>query len=211
MEKLDLRKQYKSLYAPSAKKVELVNVPAFNFLCVDGAIEPSVMPGDSQSFKEAMQALYGAAYTLKFMSKLRPENPIDFTVMASEGLWWVEDGVFDITRADNWKYTLMILQPEHITAEMFAEALAQLRKKKPVPGLDRLCFRNFCEGPSIQILHVGPYAGEPATVAKMEAFAREQGLAMQGMHHEIYLGDPLRADPSKLKTILRHPVCEGKA
>ena len=146
MDKLDLRKQYKNLYAPSAKKVEVVDVPAFNFVSVDGAIEAGVMPGDSPDFLEAMQALYGAAYTLKFMSKLDKENPIDYTVMASEGLWWVEDGMFDINKADNWKYTLMIMHPDHITTDMFEEALVQLRKKKPGPGIDRLRFGSFCEG-----------------------------------------------------------------
>jgi hypothetical protein len=206
MEKLDIRKQYKNLYASSAKQVELVDVPAFNFVSIDGAIEPGVLPGDSRDFQEAMQALYGAAYTLKFMSKLRKEDPIDYAVMASEGLWWVEDGVFDITRADNWKYTLMILHPDHITADMFAEALAQLRRKKPGPGLDRLRFAPFVEGLSIQILHVGPYATEMESIAKMVAFAEQNGYELHGKHHEIYLGNPLRADPSKLKTILRHPV-----
>ena len=206
MEKLDLKKDLKTYYAPSAKKVEVIDVPAFYFLRIDGAIEPDQAPGTSPLFQENMEALYGAAYTLKFMAKLRKENPVDYPVMALEGLWWVEDGQFDIRKPGNWKYTLMILQPDLITTEMFTEALSQLRKKKPSPAIERLRFERFHEGLCIQMMHIGPYADEPATVAKMEAFAQENGYSMHKQHHEIYMGNPLRADPSKLKTILRHPV-----
>jgi hypothetical protein len=206
MGKLDLKKDLKYLYSPSAKKVELVDVPAFNFLMANGAIEPGQSPGTSPGFQEAMQALYGAAYTLKFMAKLRKENPVDYPVMGLEGLWWVEDGQFDIRKPGNWKYTMMILQPDLITGEMFAEAMEQLRRKKPGPGIDRLRLERFAEGLCIQIMHIGPYADEPATVARLEAWAEENGYQFQHRHHEIYLGNPLRAEPSQLKTILRHPV-----
>jgi hypothetical protein len=206
METLDLRQQLKHLYSPSAKKVEVVEVPAFNFLCIEGAIEPDQSVGTSPGFQEAMQALYGAAYTLKFMLKKRKENPVDFPVMALEGLWWVEDGQFDIRKPENWKYRIIILQPDIITQELFTQALDQQCKKKPSPALEHLRLETFHEGLSIQVMHVGPYSEEPATIARMDAFAEEQGYLMHGRHHEIYLGNPLRADPAKLKTILRHPV-----
>lgn len=173
---------------------------------IDGAIEPDQGPGTSPLFQENMQALYGAAYTLKFMLKTRKENPVDYPVMALEALWWVEDGEFNIQKPGNWKYTMMIMQPDLITPENFYEALAQLRKKKPGPGIERLRFEWFREGPCVQIMHVGPYAEEPATITRMDAFARENGYTLHGMHHEIYLGNPMRADPSKLKTALRHPI-----
>jgi hypothetical protein len=162
-----------------------------------------------------MQALYGAAYTLKFSAKLRKENPFDYPVMASEGLWWVDDGVFDIQKPGNWKYTLMILQPDQITSAMFADALTQLRKKKgDLPGFSRLRLESFAEGLCVQTLHIGPYATEPATLERMCAFMAENGLqdlvgsafGAGGKHHEIYMGNPLRAAPEKLKTVLRHPV-----
>ncbi len=211
MEKLDLRKELKYLYALSAKKVELVDVPKFKFLMIDGAIEPGQGPGTSPLFAENMQALYNAAYTLKFMVKQRKENPVDYPVMALEGLWWVEDGHFDINVKDNWFYTVMILQPELVTAALFKDALAQMRKKKgDQPAFARLRLEAFAEGRCVQTMHIGPYADEPATVAKMDAFAAEQGYAKRGKHHEIYLGNPLRADPAKLKTILRHPVEKAK-
>jgi hypothetical protein len=211
MDKLDLRKQYKSLYNPSAKNVAVVDVPAFNFAMVDGYIEPGEAPGTSKLFQEAIQALYGISYTLKFMSKLRKDDPIDYTVMALEGLWWVEDKEFDITRPDRWSWTVMILQPDHISEAMYQEALAQLRKKKPGPGVEKLRFERFEEGFSIQILHIGPYLAEPATVEKMHAFSQANGYTRSGKHHEIYLSDPFRTDPAKLKTVLRQPVEKAPA
>jgi hypothetical protein len=205
--KLDLKKEYKHLFSPSAKAPQLVDVPRLNFLRIDGAIEPGHAPGDSPLFQENMQALYGAAYTLKFMLKQRPENPVDYPVMAFEGLWWVEDGHFDINIKDNWFYTLQIVQPDLITPDLFAEALAKLRKKKEdIGAFSRLRLEPFHEGLSVQMLHIGPYSAEPATVEKMDAYIQANGLCKTGSHHEIYLGNPLRADPAKLKTILRHPV-----
>jgi len=206
MTQLDLRKQWKHLYVPSARKVELVAVPEFKFVMIDGRIEPGEAPGTSPGFGEAMAALYGAAYTLKFMSKLRKEDPIDYPVMALEGLWWVEEGAFDITVKDNWVYTLMIMAPDHITPEMFADALAQVVKKRPNPALSRLRLEAFREGLCVQTMHLGPYDTEPATIEKLHRWAAENGYRLAGKHHEIYLGDPRRAAPEKLKTVLRHPV-----
>jgi hypothetical protein len=207
MSKLDLRKQLKYLYAPSAKKIEVVDVPRFQFAMVDGQIEPGRGPEDSPAFQEALEALYGISYTLKFASKLRKEDPLDYTVMALEGLWWVEGGEFDITRPEGWRWTLMIMQPDHITVEMYEDALRQLRQKKGErPGFSRLRFESFQEGLCMQTMHVGPYAEEPATIARMHAFAQENGYRLRGKHHEIYLGDPRRASPEKMKTVLRHPI-----
>jgi hypothetical protein len=205
--KLDLKTLYKPLFSASAKAPQLVDVPPLNFLRIDGAIETGHAPGDSPLFSENLAALYGASYTLKFMLKQRPENPVDYPVMALEGLWWVEDGHFDIQIKDNWHYTVQIMQPDLITQDLVAEALGKLRKKKgDQPAFARLRLETFHEGLAVQMMHIGPYATEPATVEKMDAFIQAQGLHKSGQHHEIYLGDPLRADPTKLKTILRHPV-----
>jgi hypothetical protein len=212
MKILDLRKQYKHLFQPSAKKVELVQVPRLQFAMIDGAIEKGSEPGKSPSFAEATQALYGISYTLKFMLKKRKTDPIDYPVMALEGLWWVEDGVFDITVKDNWFYTLMVLQPEVITQKIFDEGLEEVRRKRgDSPALSKLRLETFEEGLCVQTMHIGPYATEPATVERMRAFAQESGYQdcmglLGGKHHEIYLGDPRKADPAKLKTVLRHPV-----
>jgi hypothetical protein len=204
---LDLRKDLKYLYAPSAKKVSLVEVPHFQFAMLDGEIEPGHGPGTSPTFQEAMMALYGVSYTLKFTSKLRKEDPIDYPVMALEGLWWVEERPFVISDPTGWKYHLLMLQPDHITAEMFAEAIAQLRKKRgDQEAFGRLRLEPFNEGLCVQVMHLGPYSTEMETIARMDTFAAENGLRMHGKHHEIYLGDPRKATPDKLKTILRHPV-----
>jgi hypothetical protein len=211
MKTLDLKKEYKHLYQPSAKKVEVIQVPRLQFAMIDGAIEKGYEPGNSPAFQEATQALYGISYTLKFMLKKRKTDAVDYPVMALEGLWWVEDGMFDITVKDNWFYTLMIMQPDVIAQDLFDEGLEQVRKKRgDGPALSRLHLANFEEGLSVQTMHIGSYATEPATIERMRAFAQENGyrdlVGRGGKHHEIYLGDPRKADPAKLKTVLRHPV-----
>jgi hypothetical protein len=217
MTKLDLKKIYKSLYSPSAKKVEVVQVPCLQFVMLDGEIEPGHGPSTSPGFEIALGALYGISYTLKFVSKLRKEDPIDYPVMALEGLWWVEGDrydftklegqAFDITKIEGQHYTVMILQPEHITQDMFQDALTQMRKKKgDQPAFARLRLERFEEGLCMQVFHLGPYATEMETIARMDEFARANGYQPHGKHHEIYMGDPRRGDPAKLKTILRHPL-----
>jgi len=206
METLDLRKTLKYLYQPSAKEVQVVDVPCFPFLMVAGEIEPGLRPGTSPSFGDDVQAMYGVAYTLKFASKQRPENPVDYPVMPLEGLWWTETGAYDIQRPDGWRYNLLILQPEHITQAMFSAALEKARKKNPSPALDRLKLAEFTEGSCIQIMHLGPYSDEMRTIQKMDDFAAAQGYRMRGKHHEIYLGDPRKAKPENMKTIVRHPI-----
>jgi hypothetical protein len=206
MVKIDLKKELRHLYLPSAKKVSVVNVPEFSFVMVDGMIPAGLPPAESIEFQEALSALYGISYTLKFASKLRAENPIDYTVMTLEGLWWVDDGEFDISQSQDWQFRAMILQPDHITAEMVDDALEESRKKTENPALDKARFQRFKEGLSIQIMHIGPYADEPRSLAKMSEYARENGYEYSGRHHEIYIGDPRRAKPENLKTVLRHPV-----
>ncbi len=206
MEKLDLRKQYAKFYAPSAKQIEVVNVPTLKFAMIDGEMHPGDTPETSEAFQQALQALYGISYTLKFMSKLRERNPIDYTVMALEGLWWVESGVFDLTQPGNWNYTLMMMQPNHITDAMFRQALAELQVKRDSPALAAVRLERWREGLCVQTMHVGPYADEPKAIERMEQYAVGNGYRFCGRHHEIYLGDPRRAKPEKLKTVLRHPI-----
>lgn len=212
MKTLDLKKEYKHLYQPSAKKVTVVQVPRLQFAMVNGAIEKGHGPGDSPGFQEAVQALYGVSYTLKFTLKKRKTNPIDYPVMALEGLLWLTEGdVFDINIKDNWSYTLMIMQPDVVTQEIFEEARKQVhRKHGDSPALSKLRLEYFEEGLCAQIMHIGPYAAEPATIERMREFMNENGcrdrVGLGGKHHEIYMGDPRKADPSKLKTVLRHPI-----
>jgi hypothetical protein len=211
MKTLDLKKDLKQYYQPSAKKPEILKVPRFQFAMIDGAIEEGSEPGKSHAFAEATQALYGISYTLKFMLKKRKTNAVDYPVMALEGLWWVEDGKFDIMVKDNWFYTLMILQPELVTQSVFADGLSELKRKRgDSPFLSKLKLGYFEEGLAVQMMHIGPYAAEPATLQTMLALAAEEGyhdrVGLGGKHHEIYLGDPRKAKPEKLKTVLRHPI-----
>jgi hypothetical protein len=211
MKTLDLKKEFKSLYQPSAKKVEIVQVPLLQFAMIDGAIEKRSEPGKSPLFAEATQAIYSMAYTLKFMLKKRKTDPIDYPVMALEGLWWVEDGFFDISVKDNWFYTLMILQPEVVTPEIFEDAREQVRRKRgDSASLSRVRLETFEEGLCVQMMHIGPYATEPATIDRMREHMRENDLqdnvGPNGKHHEIYVSDPRRVAPEKMKTVLRHPV-----
>jgi hypothetical protein len=207
MKKLDLRKTYKGLYSPPSKRVVEVKVPRLKFIMLDGEIEPGTTPTHSESFGAAMMAMYGVAYTLKFTSKLRKTNPIDYPVMAMEGLWWVRSGKWSFESKEPWSYTLMMMVPAHITPAMFRQAVADVRAKRGEnPALARLRLEAFGEGRCIQIMHIGPYAEEPRTLALMDVYMREHGLRFRGKHHEIYMGDPRRAKPEKLKTILRHAV-----
>ncbi len=211
MEKLDLKKQYRHLYLPSAREVAVVDVPEFNFLMIDGRVEPDETPGTSPSFAQAIGSLYGLSYTLKFMSKRRTVDPIDYTVMALEGLWNIPAGAVDYSDSGEWAWTMMMMQPDHITTDMFAEALGEVRRKhekelRPTEAPDRVRFEAFREGLCLQIMHVGPYADEPHTIAKLETYARENGYVFHGRHHEIYVGDPRTARPENLKTVLRHAV-----
>ena len=206
MEKIDLRRELRYLYSPPSKSVVVIDVPAFNYVMVDGTLHPGETPETSNEFQQSIGALYGVSYTLKFQAKLRKENPINYSVMALEGLWWVESGKFDFQTVEPWFYTLLMLQPSFITAEMYQEAVHQLMQKRPSPAVECLRFERFEEGLCVQTMHIGPYADEPITIQKMQDFMQAKGYSRRGKHHEIYLGDPRRASPDKLKTVLRQPV-----
>jgi hypothetical protein len=196
--KLELRKTMKELYNPPKGEAVLVELPPLKYIMVDGDGEPG-----GESFQQAMTVLYNIAYTMKFRSKRLLKK--DYDMMAPEGLWWMK-GKIDMNKRDKWLWTLMILVPDFVTPKMFSEAVAEVRAKKNPPGLERARLETLDEGTSVQIMHVGPYATEPKSIAKIDAYAEEHGYKMVGKHHEIYLGDPRRAAPSKLRTVIRHPV-----
>ena len=200
---LNLRKELKSLYSPSAREPELIKVPKFNFLMIDGEGAP-----ESQQFQEAIQAIYSTAYTIKFTFKF--EKKIDFPVMSLEGLWWLKTGEpFLIGRREDWCWKLMILQPSVVTKRELAKAIKKVKEKKELQSLDALQLGSFAEGLAVQMMHIGPYATEPMTMQTMEEFSIERGLTACGKHHEIYLSDPRRVKQEKMKTILRHAVQKG--
>lgn len=209
-QKRDLKKEFKHLYSPSSKKVELVEVPPLDFVMVEGQIEAGQPVDQSPAYQQALEALYGISYGLKFLSKKHPRNPVDFTVMPLEGLWWTASSHlgFDFDREESWFFTALICQPDHITGELFEQVREELLAKKGAdnPLIEGIRFERWTEGLSMQTMHIGPYSEERATIERMDAFAQDQGLVLHGKHHEIYLGDPRRAKPENLRTILRHPV-----
>ncbi len=201
MSKTDFKKEWKHLYRPSAKEFVVVDVLPMNFLMIDGHGDPNT----AQEYQDAVEALYGVAYALKFMSK--KEKGMDYIVPPMEGLWWVENmEEFTTESKSAWDWTMMIMQPEWITQEMFEEALKQVEKKKNPPALSRLRLEVYHEGLAVQIMHIGPYDAEAPTIARMHTFIDKNDYEPTGKHHEIYLGDPRKVAPEKLKTVLRQPI-----
>lgn len=202
MAKVDLKKTLRDLYNASAKAPAWVEVGTLHYLMVDGQGDPNTSP----PFQEAVQALYGVAFTMKFMCKGDDSVP-EWVVMPLEGLWRTEDiRDFDPARKDAWKWTLMIVQPEFVTRTHVEQAVKELREKKNPPALSRLRFEPLEEGACAQLLHVGPYDEEGPTIERLHRFIEENGYALRGKHHEIYMSDPRRTAPERLKTILRQPV-----
>ncbi len=201
MKKIDFKKELKRLYLPSAKEAELVDVPPMNFLMIDGAGDPN----RERSYQEAVEALFSAAYAVKF--KVKKTLAIDYGVPPLEGLWWAADmAAFMAGDKAKWKWTMMIMQPEFVHAAMVRDTVAEVGKKKALPALAQLRFGKFAEGKSAQILHVGPFSAEGPTIARVHAFIASLGGKLSGKHHEIYLSDIRKADPAKWKTVIRQPL-----
>ena len=200
------------LFDPVANEVRFIDVPEMSFLVVDGEGEPSTPPEQDGSFQQALQALYALSYGLRF--GLKAEG-IEFTVAPLEALWWTDDGPGVVptssTVSRTWHWRALIWQPDLATPELVerfrieAERKAAA-KKEPRPGLARVRLERWREGPSAQVLHIGPYDAEEPTIARLHEAIGARGLRLRGRHHEIYLGDPRRTAPSRLRTILRQPV-----
>ncbi|KAD4059574.1 hypothetical protein GD627_00180 [Arthrobacter yangruifuii] len=202
MEKFDLKRSYPELYAPRGSDFTLVDVPIMHYLAVDGHGDPNTSP----EYTQALECLYPVAYTLKFSSK--DELDADFTVGPLEGLWRAEDPrVFTRGEKSTWDWTMLIAQPEWITPEMVDSALSSVSVKKKVPGLDQVRLLTLSEGLSAQILHLGSYDSEAPVLRRLhDSWMPERRLTFNGDHHEVYLSDPRRVAPEKLRTVLRQPV-----
>ena len=191
------------LYKPSAKKVEIVDVPAMDFLQVDGMGDPN----NSQPYMDALEALYSLSYTLKFA--LKQAEGVNYRVAPLEGLWWSDDmDAFVSGVRETWRWTMMIAQPSVVTQDWVARATDEVRRKKNPAALPLVRFARYDEGLAAQIMHIGSYATEAPTIQHLHEFIRAQGGVFDGgvqKHHEIYLGDPRRAVPEKLKTVIRQP------
>ena len=201
-DKIDLKKTLDS-YRARAGEFRIIDVPPMQYLMIDGHGDPNTAP----EYTHAVEALYPVAYTLKFASKALGR---DFTVMPLEGLWWADDpAAFTAARDKSaWYWTLMIMQPDWITAELFAAAVAKVTAKQDAPrSLGAVRLESLDEGRCVQTLHRGPFDDEGPTLATLhDEFIPAHGLRMSGRHHEIYLSDLRRTASSKLRTILRQPV-----
>ena len=201
VEKIDFRAERKDLYAPSANEFSVVEVPPMEFAMVDGRGDPNT----NETYREAVEALYSVSYAAKFGSKQALAR--DYVVGPLEGLWDSErmDSFLDRSK-DEWSWTMMIRQPEWLTDEVRDAAVAKAAKKN-LPGLERLRFERYDEGLSAQIMHIGSYDEEGPVLARLhDEFLPAKGFVETGRHHEIYIGDPRRSAPEKLRTVLRQPV-----
>ena len=211
MIKTDFKKVDKALYTGKVGRFDLIEVPQQSYLMIDGVGNPGTVP----AYGRALAALYGLSYGLKFHGK--PKG-LDHVVGPLEGLWWADDmSSFTSRKKDQWQWTMMIRQPEWVTAADMAQVLenvvAKTAKKRDATTdeatLRQVRLEGLCEGLVVQVLHIGSYDEEGPVLAEMHnRFIPENGLAMRGLHHEIYLGDPRKVAPEKLKTILRQPVSQ---
>lgn len=183
-------------------KIRMLTVPPAHYLMVDGTGDPNT----AAEYREALEALYPLSYATKFISKA---DGADYVVPPLEGLWWADDYASFSSRRNkgDWRWTMMIAIPESVTADMVDQGLENVRAKKLVPtALDLIRIEKLDEGLCFQALHIGPYDDEGPTIEKIHDRIAAEGLRPTGKHHEIYLNDPRRVDPDRLKTILRQPA-----
>lgn len=203
MEKIDLKKDLKNLYNPSSKEFQIIKVPKMNFLMIDGSGDPNT----SKEYASAIEALYAVSYTIKFMVK--KQKVIDYVVMPLEGLWWADNmNTFSIKNKQSWKWTSLIMQPDFVDRKTVDEAIKIASAKKDLPSIAGLRFESFEEGLSVQIMYFGPYSEEEPTIGEMHKFILDTGFKLRGKHHEIYLSDPRKTAPEKIKTVIRQPISE---
>lgn len=199
-EKIDLYKQYKDQYA-APKSPVLVTLDQVRYLCISGRGAPG-----GPEFKDKVGALYGAAYTIKMTRKFASLQ--DYVICKLEAQWWLDGGRQDFADVprEQWNWKLIIRTPEVVGEDELQRAQSVLTQKGKSPRVSEVKLETIREGLCVQMLHVGPYEQENRTIAVMEDFAAQQGMGFHGLHHEIYLSDPRRVPPERLKTILRHPV-----
>ena len=203
---LDFKKTEKELYQPKTTP-SIVDVPQMNFICIKGKGDPN----KSEEYAQAIQALYGLSYAIKMSNK----HILEYVVPPLEGFWQVDDkdykgGGLPITDKSKFIWTAMIRQPDFVDKEVFETAKATLAKKKPEINVSRARLETITEGLCVQIMHIGSYDDEPATILTMDTFAIGSGYTIdindKRHHHEIYLSDPRKTPPVKLKTVIRHPI-----
>jgi len=199
--KYDFRRELGDLYAAADHPV-MVDVPPLSFLMIDGHGDPNASP----TFEEGVKALYAVTYAIKFRMRSMPEG-IDAAIMPLEGLWWIPEArVWDFGDKSDWDWTLMVAEPDLVTPALVAETIERVRTERGLPALQRMRFESLAEGRAAQILHRGPFSAERPTLERLYDFIRDEGSVPVGKHHEIYLRDPQRTAPARMRTIIRQPV-----
>lgn len=205
MDELDFIREYPALYAPETHPMQIV-VPPIRYFMVDGEGDPQ-----GQSYQEAIQLLYTLSFMVKMSKRTGTQLPgyQEYVTPPPEGLWDLNKSGFDPDRS-KWKWTLLIRQPEFVTEEIFLWAREEAKKEKPTLCWDRIRLSVYEEGLCVQVMHLGPYTEEQASIDKLLAYEEENDLlddcGSLRRHHEIYLSDPRSTAPERLKTVLRHPV-----
>lgn len=202
IEKLDLQKEDPHYYK-AKKDPEIRDLDTYYYLTISGKSSP-----ESKEFMNAIEILYAVAYSIKFTCKAEDN---DFVVPKMEGFWWIDGGYeaqhkFTQTPKDEWNWKIVIRMPDFVEADHFNRATQKVTLKNPELAIEKISFERLNEGLSVQILHLGSYDEEEPTIMTMLNFIKENGLEVDGYHHEIYLSDPRRTPKEKLKTILRYAV-----
>lgn len=203
MAKLDYKREYKNLYVPKKTPV-IVTVPSIAFIMIEGYGDPN-----EEQFALATAALYSFSYAVKmsYKSDNVPTAYYDYTVFPLEGEWDLMDKTLPPTDKSNFKYKIMIRQPEFLTADLFQRFISETKKKKPSIYLDKIEYGTISEGLCCQMLHIGSYDNEPTSFGMMDEFCKANGYKRISLkHREIYLSDPRKTEPHKLKTVLRYQV-----
>lgn len=205
MTKLDFKKAEKELYSPPSDQPVIIEIPTLTYLMLDGKGDPN-----DKEFGDAVQTLYAVAYGIKMLPKkgITPNGYAEYVVPPLSGLWWAKDMQdFMSANRDNWQWTAMIRQPEFVTEKLVEQVKQQVvEKKKELLRVGEVRLESYKEGKCVQIMHLGPYSAEAPTIQKLHQFAADQGFKLRGKHHEIYLSDPRKAKPEKMKTVIRQPV-----
>jgi len=202
MSKLDYKKQFPQYYRPK-KKPEIIEIPEMNFFMIDGKGDPNT----AKEYKAAVECLYAVAYTLKMkiVKKDNPEN--DYVVPPLEGLWYMDNmDDWSFENKDEWQWTMMIRIPDFVTDDQIKKSIALTKENKNPASLPKLYHEKYNEGTAVQIMYIGSYADEGPTIQHIHEYAKNEGYNLDGKHHEIYLGDPRKTAPEKLKTVIRQPI-----
>ena len=201
--KLDVKKKYPKYYNPSKNTPEILEIPPMKYFMIDGLGNPNT----AQEYKDAIETLYAISYTLKMKIVKKSSINRDYVVPPLEGLWYMDDmNDFTVANKEKWKWTMMIRIPNHVKEAEIEKSVDLVKELKNPPALHKLRIENYHEGICVQIMYIGPYVEEHETIMKIHNHAQDEGYTLSGHHHEIYLSDPRRIAPEKLKTVLRQPI-----